>query len=427
MRINNQLDTTIIIHTENKEKLLNLLSIINKKNSFNNFAINLNAKGYTPWLDEKLKNIITSFGKYNATPTDKTKTESIVELITKSNTELILILDEDCSSFRLTTFDNSNNESLYAPRLELLGLNLDSKYQSVKWFIIDLLSQRLKTKIDFIDNSDDYIRYSKKIENPIFYDKIIYLDGGMGDHIMALPLLEKIHQHTHICCKYPVVFEHLEFKGHIHWNDELFGGYRRFVYEQGSANNSKTIVDAFFELYGYKRKKTDVLVYNGLREINDLQNEGKPIAIICSSAAKINDIDSNKNWKEIRWLKLVNELQQRGYYVVQVGSFKDNQIPMVDLKFLDQPLPKLASLVDECSLWISVDTFFHHFASSIKPEVGICLTPFYNDHAKNPGVRYIEKDCGKDFSSRKWWLDLQQPERKECMDLIQLTDIINVL
>jgi hypothetical protein len=44
--------------------------------------------------------------------------------------------------------------------------------------------------------------------------------------------------------KYPVVFEHLEFKGHIHWNDELFGGYRRFVYEQGSANNSKTIVDA---------------------------------------------------------------------------------------------------------------------------------------------------------------------------------------
>ena len=51
MRINNQLDTTIIIHTENKEKLLNLLSIINKKNSFNNFAINLNAKGYTPWLD----------------------------------------------------------------------------------------------------------------------------------------------------------------------------------------------------------------------------------------------------------------------------------------------------------------------------------------------------------------------------------------
>ena len=42
-------------------------------------------------------------------------------------------------------------------------------------------------------------------------------------------------------------------------------------------------------------------------------------------------------------------------------------------------------------------------------------------------VKYIEKDCGKDFSDRKWWLDSQQPERKECMDLIQLTDIINVL
>jgi len=224
-----------------------------------------------------------------------------------------------------------------------------------------------------------------------------------------------------------VVFEHLEFKGHIHWNDELFGGYRKFVYEQGSANNSKTIIDAFFELYGHKRLTTDVLIYNGRRESNGVKNEDKKIALICSSAAKINDIDSNKNWKEIRWLKLVNELQQKGYYIVQVGSSKDNQIPMVDLNFLDQPLPKLASLVDECSLWISVDTFFHHFASAIKPEVGICLTPFYNDLAKNPGVKYIEKDCGKDFSSRKWWLDLQQPERKECMDLIKFEDVINIL
>jgi hypothetical protein len=124
---------------------------------------------------------------------------------------------------------------------------------------------------------------------------------------------------------------------------------------------------------------------------------------------------------------LVNELLQRDYYVIQVGCSKDNQIPMVDMKFLDQPLSKLASLVDDCSLWISVDTFFHHFAASIKPELGICLTPYYNDHAKHPNVKYIEKDCGKDFSSRKWWLDIQQPERKECMDLIQLTDIINVL
>ena len=94
------------------------------------------------------------------------------------------------------------------------------------------------------------------------------------------------------------------------------------------------------------------------------------------------------------------------------------------MKFLDNTLPKLASLVDRCDLWISVDTFFHHFASAIKPNAGICLTPFYNDHAKHSGVKYIEKDCGKNYSDRKWWLDSQQPERKECMDLIIINDVL---
>jgi ADP-heptose:LPS heptosyltransferase len=147
--------------------------------------------------------------------------------------------------------------------------------------------------------------------------------------------------------------------------------------------------------------------------------------LICTSAAKIQGLDSNKDWRDVRWFKLVNELQKIGYFVIQVGSKSDNQIPNVNLKFLDKPLPNVADLVDKCSLWVSVDTFFHHFASAIKPEVGICLTPFYNDHAKHLGVTYIEKDCGKDFSERRWWLDSQQPERKECMDLIQLQDVLN--
>ena len=427
MRQQSRNKITVIIHTENQDKLRKLLKVVENFRGKGYFSLNLNSKGYIPWNDEEIKQSIISFSRYNANPTEKSKTDSIVELITKSNTEFVLILDEDCSSIRLNTFDHRITESLYGSKQQLLGLNMDSKYQSIKWFIIDLLAQYKKYKLEFSDDSEDCIRYNKKVENPIFYDKIFYLDGGMGDHVMALPLLEKIHKNVHICCKYPAVFEHLEFKSNIHWNDVLFGGYRRFVYEQGSTNNSKTIIDAFFELYGYKRNDKDVLIYNGLRENIDLQNGDKKIALICSSAAKINDLDSNKNWKEVRWLKLVNELQQRGYYVVQVGSFKDNQIPMVDMKFLDQPLPKLASLVDECSLWVSVDTFFHHFAAAIKPESGICLTPFYNDFAKHSGVKYIEKDCGKDFSDRKWWLDSQQPERKECMDLIQLTDIINVL
>ena len=421
------MSVTIIVHTENQEKLTELFNVIKKYKPKTNFSIRINAKGYAPWNNTFIKDEISSFSKYEAYPTNKNIVESIIEMVTKVTTKHVLILDENCGQLFLNEWMEGKFDLLYTEKKDLIKLNLDSKYQSIKWFIIDLLSQKNKSKLDITDNSDDSIRYNKKIENPIFYDKIFYLDGGMGDHVMALPLLEKIHKDFHICCKYPVIFNHLEFKGYVHWEDELFGGYRRFVYEQGSTNNSKTIIDAFFELYGYTRNTNDILKYNGLRESNDIQNNGKKIALICCSAAIVQEQESNKNWKEIRWLKLVNELLQRDYYVIQVGSSKDNQIPMVDMKFLDQPLSKLASLVDDCSLWISVDTFFHHFAASIKPELGICLTPYYNDHAKHPNVKYIEKDCGKDFSSRKWWLDIQQPERKECMDLIQLTDIINVL
>jgi hypothetical protein len=424
IRTNTTMSVTIIVHTENKTKLTELFYVIKRFNSKTNFSIRLNAKGYSPWEDSFIKNEIMSFTKYEAYPTNKDVVESVIEMVTKVKTKYVLILDENCESLNLNEWDINKPDLLYSDKKDIIKLNLDTKYKSLKWFIIDLLSQKNKSKLDVVDNSEDCVRYSKKIESPIFYDKIFYLDGGMGDHIMALPLLEKIHNDVHICCKYPVVFNHLEFKGHVHWNEELFGGYRRFVYEQGSANNSKTIIDAFFELYGYTRNSNDILKYNGLRESNEILNNGKKIALICSSAAIVQDQESNKNWKEIRWLKLVNELQQRGYYVIQVGTSKDNQIPMVDMKFLDQPLSNLASLVDNCSLWVSVDTFFHHFASSIKPNVGICLTPFYNNHAKHKGVTYIEKNCGKDFSSRKWWLDIQQPERKECMDLIQLEDVL---
>ena len=418
------MNLTIVIHTEDKDKLSKLFKLIEKNPNKKNFSLYLHAKGYIPWEDDELKKVIVNYRRYNAFPTLKSKIESVVEIISRVKDDRILILDEDCDFFNLNEWDNSNLNFLLSSKEDIVKLNLDTKYQTLKWFIVDLISQKNKTKVGISDESEDSVRYFKKIESPIFYEKIIYVDGGMGDHIMVLPLLEKIQNDIHICCKYPFVFEHLNFKGGIHWNDDLFGGYRRFVYEYGSVNNSKTIIDAFFEMYGYERHENDLLIYNGVREKNQINTNGKPIALICSSAAKIQNLDSNKDWRDIRWLKLVHELQKQNYYVIQVGTIKDNQIPMVDLKYLDKPLPELASLIDDSSLWVSVDTFFHHFASSIKPNVGICLTPFYNDHAKHKGVTYIEKDCGKDFSDRKWWTDLQQPERKECMDLIQLEDVL---
>lgn len=414
-----------IVHSENEKKLIKLLVNLDENKLRNQLSIYLHSKDYIPWNNEYIKGRILSYKTYSAFLTYKeTKSESINEILSKIKTDKVLIIDEDNTYFNFKEWDH-NNGYLLAPLNEILKLNIDTKYNSVKWFISDLITQ----KTGFIfegDGSEDYNRYSKKVNSNLFKERIIYIDGGLGDHVMAFPLLEKVGKDCFICCKYPFVVSHIANKGFIDWNDDLFGGYKRFVYDYGSSNNSPTIIEAFFGMYGETKENTDVLKYTG--EIVNFDNiYERKIALICTTAAKINDIESNKNWKDIRWFKLVNKLRSLNYFVIQVGSENDIQIPNTNLKFLDKNISELAGLIKVSDLWISVDTFFHHFASSIKPSVGICLTPFYNDHAKHPYVKYVEKDSGLNFYERRWWLDLQQPERKNCMDLISVDDVMNVI
>ena len=432
---------TVIIHVENETKLLTLLDQLHQhplKSQFH--TLQVNCKDITPWLKPNILNKLTTLSYYyNITPTQNQPVPSLVELISKTKTEYSLIIDESNTHFDFKDWDILNNTYLLAKTNDLLRLNWDTKYQSIIWFIADLITQKTKSLFS-LDTSLDSERYDKKISHPLFYERIIYIDGGLGDHVMAYPLLEKIGKDCYISCVYPSSLEHIKCKGFIDWTDELFGGYKRFVYTYGSTNNTTTIIDAFFELYGEKREINDILKYTGSKN-KITNNTNKPLALISTTAAKVGGQDSNKDWSELKWFKLVYELKKLGYYVVQVGSHKDNQLPLyytklpvspycqagVDEKVLDKSIPELAGLIEESDLWLSVDTFFHHFASSIKPNVGICLTPFYNDHAKHYRVKYIEKDCGKNYYDRRWWLDAQQPERKECMDLIQIKDILKIL
>jgi len=427
------MNITVIIHTENETKLSNLLDELHKHPLKSQFqTLQVNCKGYIPWNNPIILDKLTTLASsnYNINPTTNSQVHSIVELISKTKTEYSLIIDESNTSFDIKKWDTLNNTYLLAKTIDLLRCNQDTNYQLITWFIADLISQKTKHIFKF-DKTSDSDRYFKKIDHPLFYKRIIHIDGGLGDHVMIYPLLEKIGKDCYVSCIYPFSLEHIECKGFVPWTDELFGGYKRFVYTYGSTNNSPTIIDAFFEMYGEKREISDLLRYTGPKTKFD--NTGKPLALISTTAAKIQNQDSNKDWVDVRWFKLIFELKKQGYQVIQVGSYKDDQIPLtpapagVDGKFLDKSIPELAGLIDEAKLWISVDTFVHHFAASVNPNVGICLTPFYNDHAKHPGVKYIEKDCGKNYHDRRWWLDSQQPERKECMNLIKLDDVLNIL
>jgi len=418
------MDTSILIHSESNTQLFSVLNKIESFRRKNNLCIYIHTKNFFP--DEETLKYVYNFKKYSVFQTNKNKIDSIIELILGAQTEGLIIFNDECLDCDLEKINPSNNNYVYFLKKQLLELKLDNKYKTFEGFVVDLKSQFYNVKFELNNNSVDYLRYEAKISHPLFFEKIIYIDGGLGDHIMALPFIESLTYEFYICCKYPSVYQHINTNGFINWDDNLFGGYIRSVYEFGFKNQSNTIIDAFFGLYGKKRLPQNILKYDGLTQTNyDFCN--KKICLVCISAAKINNEDSNKDWEDIRWFNLIYQLKKMNYFVIQVGTHKDNQIPNVDYKFLDKSLSELKFLIENSTLWISVDTFFHHFASAIKPNVGICLTPYYNDHAKHSGVFYIEKDCGKNFSSRKWWIDSQQPERKECMKLISVNDVLDVV
>jgi hypothetical protein len=57
------------------------------------------------------------------------------------------------------------------------------------------------------------------------------------------------------------------------------------------------------------------------------------------------------------WKKLLVQIDEP---IIQVGML--GEIALVDDVRFNMPLEKLAKLVDECRIWISVDSFFQHFA-----------------------------------------------------------------
>ena len=62
------------------------------------------------------------------------------------------------------------------------------------------------------------------------------------------------------------------------------------------------------------------------------------------------------------WPELIQLLKQEGFRVISVGVSGEEKLP-TDEHLENLSFDKLVSLLKECDTWISVDNFFHHFAS----------------------------------------------------------------
>jgi ADP-heptose:LPS heptosyltransferase len=62
------------------------------------------------------------------------------------------------------------------------------------------------------------------------------------------------------------------------------------------------------------------------------------------------------------WQETATSLRKYGHYIIQVGVQGEKQIDGVDEVLFNRPLKELASLLQECGIFISVDNFFQHLA-----------------------------------------------------------------
>lgn len=73
---------------------------------------------------------------------------------------------------------------------------------------------------------------------------------------------------------------------------------------------------------------------------------------------------NSPNPKDFPWWKeLIILLKQKDYYIIQIGRTGEEKIDGVDEIQFDLPFNKLKEMLDDCFTFISVDNFFHHFAS----------------------------------------------------------------
>jgi len=284
-----------------------------------------------------------------------------------------------------------------------------------------LAPPQVKVNFPTEDIQHDHDRYIQKINDPLYGKNIVYVDGAMGDHLFALPLIRQ-SKGSYICCKFPHIYNEIEgIRGFVAPNHPLFGDGGYNVYAYGQHHGIFSIDEAFSFMYNRPYYSEDFKFENVANNsnINSLCKQNK-VVVIAPFASNIHGF-SNKNWPEIRWFELIDWLKRLGYYVVQVGSKNDRQIPNANLHFLDQNIHEVAQLIIKSEFWISVDTFQHHLASALR-KPGICLTPDFNEHAQHNRNLYVVKSIGKNWEERRWNIDAQIPERKESMESITIDD-----
>lgn len=319
---------------------------------------------------------------------------------------------------------------------------IDFRYQTVRWGLYDL-AYRLGIYIDTPEfNEHDYYRYNYKkyhnLSDPSKRD--ITVMEALGDNILCFNLINNLHKDgikVNIRTVYDFLYDlspELTVNTRKH---QLMDGLGFTVYEHGDCLQCETLDFAYFSMFGYpeyyKKRSKHLPTLKYVKEYRE--KWGNNVILLAPSASNAegpaNGVQiSNKTWPLDRWERVVEHLQEKGYYVIQVGTESDLKVENVDEQFFNKSFEELVNLIKISKFFLAIDTFFQHLCGLMQKK-GIVVTPRHNEHAFWPSIEYIEGTNYKEDSDEqinyehlKWIKDHLNPHRKPCMESITEEQVI---
>ena len=188
--------------------------------------------------------------------------------------------------------------------------------------------------------------------------KMIYIDGGIGDHYsykIALNSLKEKYKDIFISSAFPQVFqneniEQISIKeGRILQNNPIN------IYKFMSDNKwNKNIIEAIKEKYQL----------NDIKLPKKIDKKDNNHIIISPYSRKLNNKINAKNYPYEYWVKIVHKMKEKGLFVEQIGVKGEDEIDGVDI-FSHNTLKDLENKIINCLFFISVDNFMSAFSANL--------------------------------------------------------------
>lgn len=133
--------------------------------------------------------------------------------------------------------------------------------------------------------------------------------------------------------------------------------------------------------------------------------------VIAPFAAKRRDGQPNAKNPSIRWWQtVVRKLNEHGYDVIQIAGLGEERITGVAQFIVNWPLDKLKPLINECDVWLSVDSFLPHLCWESNLKSGVVIfsvsDPVIFGHEGNTNVlksrKYLRELQFQDWLSQDW-------------------------